>query len=461
MENSSQSDPEPRELRLLVEQIKNEAGCVLVLGPRVAIRANDPDRRPLDELLALELYASLGKQANEAAPLPTSLRRAADVYYRRHQDRTDLEVTAQDFYAREASSTTEFHRDLARLPFRLCISASPDSLMLIALEETQIKRPQKGCYCFKRPSVARLSPLTPERPLVYYLFGHHEDRESLVLTEADLIDFLVAVVKGAPPVPDQVRSILRDPAASFLFLGFGFQNWYLRVLLKVMDVYGHRNKAIAFEDTQFFSHPDREQAVAFFSDDRRIDFRPLRWELFARQLREAYEATLRRPTTEALSAPLSPGPDAPKAFISYASEDGEAVQTLAENLEARGVRVWRDKQDLRTGDKWNEVLFDVIKNKVDYVIVLQTSAMTTAIRGVFHREIEAARSRDAEMGESDGQKLRFLLPVKIGDCAPLSSLKDFHLIDVAAAEGVDLLVKSILEDWEKRAAKQTRRQGVA
>jgi len=373
----------------------------------------------------------------------------------------DLELAAQDFYRREASSTTDFHRHLARLPFKLCISASPDSLMLTAFEETEIKRPQRACYCFKRDSAMRLSPLTPERPLVYYLFGHYEDRESLVLTEADLIDFLVAVVRGAPPVPDQVRSILRDPAASFLFLGFGFQNWYLRVLLKVMDVYGHRNKAIAFEDTQFFSHPDREQAVAFFSDDRRIDFHPLLWELFARQLRETYEATLTAPTNEGISADPSPGPNAPKAFISYASADSEAVKMLAGKLEARGVRVWRDKQDLRAGDKWNEVLLDVIKRKVDYVIVLQTFAMTTAIRGVFHREIEAARSRDAEMGESDGQKLRFLIPVKIGDCAPLSSLKNFHVIDVAEDEGVDLLVKSILEDWDKRAALRTRTRGVA
>lgn len=278
MENSSQSDSDRRELRSLVEQIKSEAGCVLVLGPRVAIRADDQGRRPLDELLALELYTNLGQQTNEAALLSPSLRRAAELYYRQRQDRMDLELAAQDFYRREGSSTTEFHRHLAQLPFKLCISASPDSLMVNALEETKIKRPQRGWYCFKRDRVMRLSTLTPAQPLVYYLFGHHEDRESLVLTEADLIDFLVAVVRGAPPVPDQVRSILRDPSASFLFLGFGFQNWYLRVLLKVLDVYGHRNKAIAFEDTQFFSHPDREQAIAFLSDDRRIDFRPLLWE---------------------------------------------------------------------------------------------------------------------------------------------------------------------------------------
>ena len=459
MEKSSTSDTERRELRILVEDIKSKAGCVLVLGPSVAIRANDPDRRPLDELLARELYGSLDKQASEAPFLPPILRRAADLYYR-HQGRTDLEVTAQDFYAREASSTTDFHRDLARLPFKLCVSASPDSLMLTAFKEAD-KAPQKGYYRFRSPSYTRLSSPTAEQPLVYYLFGHHEDRESLVLTEADLIDFLVAIVGAKPPVPDQVRSILADPDASFLFLGFGFHNWYLRVLLKVMDVYGHRNKARAFEDPQFFNHPDREQAIAFFSDDRRIDFRPLRWELFARQLREAYEASLPPQTTEAISATVQPTPNAPRAFVSYASGDREAIRALAEKLEARGVWVWRDEQDLRAGDKWNRVLLDVINRRVDYVIVVQTPGMTTAIRGVFHREIEAALVREAEMGEFEGEKLRFVIPVKIGDCALLSSLNGFHVIDVSTADGVDSLVKSILEDSNRRAALRSRAQGVA
>ena len=74
---------------------------------------------------------------------------------------------------REASSTTDFHRDLARLPFKLCVSASPDSLMLTAFKEAD-KAPQKGFYRFRSPSYTRLSSPTAQQPLVYYLFGHHE-----------------------------------------------------------------------------------------------------------------------------------------------------------------------------------------------------------------------------------------------------------------------------------------------
>ena len=449
VESSGIDQKERREMRILVEQIKSQSGCVLVLGPRIAVRDDDPNRRPLDEILAGELYATLNESGSEAPP---SLRHVADLHYRRNQNRVGLELEVQDFYARETKSTTGFHRHLAQLPFKLCVSASPDSLMLNAFENAG-KRPERDYYSFKGPRRMKKAGLvapTENRPLVYYLFGHHEDRESLVLTEADLIDYLVKIIAGDPPIPDEVRSILKDRDASFLFLGFGFQNWYLRVLLKILDVYGHRDNAIAFEDPQFFDLPESRHTIAFFSGDRRIEFRRLRREAFPHQLQEAYEESLPRPSTEDLAAPKSPGQTAPLAFLSYASEDVEAVDLLAEKLKSSGIELWQDKQKLRAGDNWNQVLLTVIKKKVDYVIVVQTTTMTAAISGVFHREIEAAERRQAEMGEFEGQRLRFLVPVTLGSCALLSSLKDLHTIDVSESDGVGLLVKSILEDWGNR-----------
>ena len=127
----------------------------------------------------------------------------------------------------------------------------------------------------------------------------------------------------------------------------------------------------------------RRAADLYYRQKGRTDLEvtALRWELFARQLWEAYKASLpSQQTTEAMPARAPTTPNAPKAFISYASEDREAVRALAEKLEARGVSVWRDEQDLRAGDKWSQVLLGVINRKVDYVVVVQTPGMTTAIR---------------------------------------------------------------------------------
>lgn len=448
MENSQQNDLLPRELRNLVERIKR-GNCVLVLGPRVAVRANDPSRRPLDELLASELLARIDSLEKEHPPSPITLRRAADRYMK-IETRVSLELDVKDFYAREVGTTTDFHRDLAKLPFRLCISTLPDSLMLTAFKEAG-KSPLKGSYHFKKDTGTTLSSPTSDTPLVYHLFGDDEEPTSLVLTEDDLINFLIAIARGAPKVPDQVRSIVTAQDASFLFLGFGFQNWYLRVLLQVLSLYGHE-QAIAFEDTQFFDHPELEQTVGFFKGSRKIDFRVLRWEEFAQQLREAYEASTPRKTPDATPAHGTTASNAPMVFLSYASEDRDTVETLAVKLETRGIRVYQDKQNLRVGDIWNPQLLHVIGKVVDYVIVVQTPKMLERVEGVFNEEIAVALKRHAGYGEYEGQKLRFLLPIKIGNCNSKADLQIFHTIDVGEQAGVDSLVRAILEDWGRRAA---------
>jgi hypothetical protein len=448
VETSRQNE---RELRGLVERI-NRGDCVLVLGPHVAVRPDDPERQPLDTLLARELIESIGVTGAEGAASSANLHRAADLYYQTVQDRVELDVAVQDFYEREGSATTDFHRDLAKLPFRLCICASPDSLTLNAFAATEGKTPQKGYYAFRPINAPRLSRPTAERPIIYHLFGHHEEAKSLVLTEGDLIEFLVAIVRGAPAVPDQVRSMLADPAASFLFIGFGFHNWYLRVLLQVMNVYGHQSKAIAFEDTQFFDHPERQQVVGFFSGDRLIEFRPLQWETFARQLCEAWEASGRKRAPAAAPESVQFSEKAPLAFISYASENRDRVEELMAKLQARGINVWQDRQDLRAGDDWNQKLIRVIQKMVDYVIVLQTEEMLSRTEGVFHREIKEAQLRQSGMSEYEGDRLRFLIPVQCGSCGILSDLENRHVIDIDASGGEDALADSILEDWQKRVA---------
>ena len=449
MERPPDNEIERQDLSILVKQIKSDSGCVLVLGPRIAVRTKDPNRQPLDEILAAELLASLRQLSGDTS---ATLGRAAELHYRENGNRSRLELKVQEFYGREKTETTDFHRHLAELPFRLCISASPDSLMLNAFELVENKRPQKDYYRFKGPRQQKKSKLTAptvDRPLVYYLFGHHDDPESLVLTDADLIDFLVTIITGDPPIPDEVRSILKDKSVSFLFLGFGFQNWYLRVLLKVLDVYGHRDNAMALEDPQFFDLPESRHTIAFFSGDRRIDFRHLRWEPFAKQLLETYNEGLQQEAAE-------PPAGAPVAFISYASEDREDVEALAEELAAKGVEIWQDKQKLRAGDNWSRVLQKVIRKDVNYVIFVESLATKRAISGVFNWEIEAARLKQAEMGEFEGQKLRFLIPVSLGAGAPASSLEDLHSVDVSTPQGVVQLAQSILEDWGNRAKLEAR-----
>ena len=457
------SDTDERDRRSLIEMIRR-GQCVLVLGPRVAVRADDPERRPLDELLAEQLLSQLpaaaapqvGVAAGLQPPGSLDLRRAAETFLRSgDHERLDLELAVESFYKGEAGRTTsEFHRSLAQLPFQLCITASLDDLMFDALKAAG-KQPRRAYFDFSRTQApAPLQGLaSAEAPLVYHLLGHRDNPPSMVLGEGDLIDFITAVVKNIPPLPDQVRSVLADEQSSFLFLGFGFHNWYLRLLLKVLNVYNHRNPMLAFEDAQFFARPDHGEAVGFFSGDRAIKFRALRWEEFARWLLEAWTQRTGQASAGASTPVRPPAPpaNAPQVFLSYASEDADQVSALGDQLAALGLRVWRDKMGLRVGDDWKFQLIKLIRNEVDYVVVVQTPALLGQPFGVFNREVAEALERQAEAGSFEGEKLRFVLPVQLGTKEMLPDLKNRHAIAVDTAEGVAALAASILEDWARRS----------
>jgi TolB-like protein len=95
-------------------------------------------------------------------------------------------------------------------------------------------------------------------------------------------------------------------------------------------------------------------------------------------------------------------------FLSYASQDAEAVRRIAEALRASGVEVWFDQNELVGGDAWDQKIRGQIKSCALFVPVI--SAATQARReGYFRLEWKLAAQRTHTM--ADGTP--FLLPVVI------------------------------------------------
>ncbi len=133
----------------------------------------------------------------------------------------------------------DMYRILARLPLPIFLCATPDRLLTDALHEAG-KAPQLQICPWNRHGElrqARLDPPTPERPLVYHLFGRLNDPESLVLTEDDYFRYLIGVTRNQDLLPEEVASALVDTA--LLFLGFRLDDWNFRVLFQsVMNLAG-------------------------------------------------------------------------------------------------------------------------------------------------------------------------------------------------------------------------------
>jgi hypothetical protein len=436
--------------------------CVLLLGPGVAIDPGDPTGDSLPVRLAKELAVELQQTGKGGQVImPSDLAHVAQTYEREMESRrADLEFAVSDFYKPYRDQTTPLHEHLAALPFNLCISTTPDRFLLNAFVNRPDKDPIDDFYDFKPdpngPKPLQLGspelnpekrPLTEKRPLIYGLYGSIERPASLVLTENDLLDFLVNVTRKSPALHPYVTSRLSEPGASFVFLGFGFHHWYIRILLHVLKAHDPGRPSLALESADFFGIPERPQTALFFSKQHLIKFYNVPWVDFAAELRERFDAAAAaRPNLPKGNDDLAA--DAPVAFLCHENRDKPQVELVMAELQARRIKVWLDQQNLRGGDRWPVLIPSVLEKHCNYVVVLQSPRMLDKEESYCFLEIDLAAQRQPKFSPG----LRYLIPtiLETDPRLPLEPLRTFHCIDLTEDGGIDSLARTILEDWRRR-----------
>lgn len=447
----------PRRCAGLIGKIR--AGeCVLVLGPRLTVPALDSSggEMPLDEYIAAKLLEEPtvdqppgDEPVGTTASAPVSLR-AAILRYEQRYGAAALRGLVQQVVEELDGETTDLHRDLAAPPFRLVLQATPDTMMAQAFRAVGKTDVVQACYnhCRDRSSDTRLSLPTADRPIVYSLFGRHDQPESMVLTDKNLLDYLVRITKESPPLPDSIRATLRAPSTLFLFIGFGFTNWWLRLLLKVLDITGVENRglSLALEDSSSLATAAGDNQGFFESAGIYIqagDWKALARDLAAQHL-EAVERHEARPAPP--SAPAAAR--RPLVFLSYASEDADAVAELGRSLGDHGIAVWRDQQNLRGGEQWEATIEEFIR-RVDYFLFVQTENMDQRDDrredGVYNRELKLAlkRALDKRFGTV------FVIHVALGRCRarPEPELSSMHRLQLDDVHRVEALAAAVLESF--------------
>ncbi len=193
--------------------------------PQVAqyLAINQDRGFPIDEL---EEYLKREIRARYSGDLPEDLR----------QGQAQLDQLIGEVGARRRSrDLLDAHQVLARLPLPIYLTTNMDDLLVAALKEEN-KDPQVVLcpwneYVEQTETIYDKEPdyhPSPERPLVYHLFGRFREPDSVVLTEDDYFKFLIGVTSNKDLIPPVVRRALSDTA--LLFLGFQMDDWNFRVL---------------------------------------------------------------------------------------------------------------------------------------------------------------------------------------------------------------------------------------
>ena len=378
--------------------------CILMLGPDASVEQVNGKPQTLNEILAYELAQRIRPDFKEHIN-PCNLTEVAQ-YYQMEHGRNALEIFVESFYRKRQNSVSEIHQNLAALPFELAMTASPDNFFANALKEKD-KPPKISAYNFKGRR-SDIDPITgnEQSPLLFHLYGNSDNPESLVMTENDLLDFLVSVISKAPGLPANITSELNSADKNFLFLGFGFRHWYLRILLHVLA--GDKNKQSHSFALEFMPENPHEykSAILFFRNHNTCKIHIFHDEIleFTRKLKTEFEKSIS-------CAPSIQEQDKPSVFICHAKADESHAEWLFDEFTKAGFNPFAESKSIEAGENRERRIDKALKD-ADFFVILKSKSLEHLSQDYVNKEIHLALERQKYFSPD----APFIMPVKIEAC---------------------------------------------
>ena len=251
----------------LLEFIEN-GQCILMLGPNIS--ASPDNDKPYIELFSETLVERLKIPGLN----PSDYSKVASTY-KHLKTSSQFHNRVKKFYGQNLTSAKTFQY-IAKMPFPLIINTSPDHLLKEAYDNAIF-----DYYNYKSNRKEPTSSGTSKHPLVYNLFGSAVEPESLIITEKDRLDFLVNSIKRDPPLPKNLLSEkIMNNEKMFLFVGFDFNEWYLRLLLNILSLNNDRFAcAIDRHDVE-----TNQETRVFYTHNFNLSFLDAPFDIFIHKL---------------------------------------------------------------------------------------------------------------------------------------------------------------------------------
>lgn len=342
---------------------------------------------------------------------------------------------------------------LAALPFTFIVDTNYSNYFYNRLQKNN-KSPRKAYYNFKGDKIDILkgkaagpdeSLGSEYEPFIFNLFGSIEDTSSLVISENDMIQFIINLISRNPGLPANIKTELSNTEKCFLFMGFGMQakNWYFRILLNALESGNKERMSYALECLGDVDN-NQDPTILFFRDELKVTLHHCDNKSFIKTLTEHYakyeEKRVDRNKEVAVPA------DAPKAFISYKSEDYETANKIYLRLRSNGIDAWLDKE--RLSGNWSEMIKSEIHNSNAFLLIQSRNLKQSPVNYV-NVEIREALDRARYYQREED----YFFPSYIDSYdSVLSSpeiLSEIQSINLSSIELVDRLSKDIKRSYER------------
>lgn len=439
-----------------------EKNCILLLGPEFPIELVSGNK---ESTISKLLSNKIKEEIRSFDRLPNSLLGQLDyrelaqlagdyINYKevdRKISREDLETLLSDYFNEVKSDIkSDYFTKLASLPFTFIVNTGYTNFFQDQLIQLD-KMPDSSYYNFRGNKVdlvqssAGDSLGTELHPFVYNLFGCIDNPCSMVISENDLIQFVINIISRNPGLPANVRSELANQQKSFLFIGFGFlsKSWYFRILLQALESNNKAKMSYALECVNNIQN-DQDPTFLFFRDELKVSLYYFDQKKFIETLVERYNKYYG-------SVPISQPSDAPTAFISYKSEDYERVNEICQRLKKQGIDVWIDKERLQ--GKWEASIASQISNS-DAFILMQSRQVKNSPINYVNVEIKEALNRSRYYASDADFIFPSYIDTKESIITDYPSLLSINSYDLTQPDKIDQLAKDIKRSYERNKRKR-------
>ena len=433
-------------------------GVVIPIIGRDLLRIEiDGRNQLLYEYLATQLTAQLEVEYEPSSSIDQVV--AAYLNASRRNSRDDVNLKAFEILnqLRDAKGQIPVPESLRQLgaiePLRLFVSTTVDSLLANALGS-----PVDHVFAYSPNStlvdIPRDYTCSPHR-VVFHLFGRISGIPDSALIDEETLEFIWKLHEESMSVRlanlfDELRT------KRLLLIGNAHPDWLARFFVRL----ARRDRLYSGNDAREFI-ADEVTVVDAHLRDFLENFSPQTKSFgvanpveFVDQLAEKWDAFPDKPSAARSGVTVAPSATKPPAvFISYASQDREAVGRLQSSLGGSGLDVWFDKGRLESGDPWWPVIEQNIATCDVFVAVISANTNKRE-EGIFIREWNRALDRLRDM---DKATARFIHPVIVDDTAEgavtFSGFREFHYARAAGGQPQDDFIKTLTAIVRERRLK--------
>ncbi|MFT3675219.1 MAG: SIR2 family protein [Chitinophagaceae bacterium] len=220
-----------RRVKTIAKAIRNRE-CVLFIGPEL-LRCPDKSMQTFSSVFSNELVVKLDQTNVYYDP---GLKDSLSYVAHRFEEvpkvvNRELGKMAQISFQALQVYRAPFQK-IASLSFPMIISANPDSILEEELTQQHI--PFVSDYYDMSNSSKPFIELDEKGSIIYKIFGSFDNPYSILFTDNDRVQFSKNVVKNDPPLPPPIKMGLGNK--HYLFLGFNFQEWHLKILMDCLGL---------------------------------------------------------------------------------------------------------------------------------------------------------------------------------------------------------------------------------